>query len=50
MWQDPQATSYLCLSALLMETSGIPIGFDVITGALYEADQAPLYHGIMGGN
>lgn len=50
MWQDPQATSYMCLSALLMETSGIPIGFDIITGALYEADQAPLYHGIMGGN
>ena len=50
MWQDPQATSYMCLSALLMETSGIPIGFDVITGALYEAEQAPLYHEIMGGN
>ena len=50
MWQDPQATSYMCLSALLMETSGIPIGFDIITGALYEAEQAPLYHGIMGGN
>lgn len=50
MWQDPQATSYLCLSALLMETQGIPIGFDIVTGALYEADQAPLYHGIMGGN
>jgi simple sugar transport system substrate-binding protein len=50
MWQDPQATSYMCLSALLMETSGVPIGFDVITGALYEAEQAPLYHGIMGGN
>ena len=49
-WQDPQATSYMCLSALLMETSGIPIGFDVITGALYEAEQAALYHGIMGGN
>lgn len=50
MWQDPQATSYMCLSALLMETSGIPIGFDVITGALYEKDTAELYHGIMGGN
>lgn len=50
MWQDPQATSYMCLSAALMETSGIPVGFNVITGALYEADQAPLYHGIMGGN
>ena len=50
MWQDPQATSYMCLSAALMETSGIPMGFDVITGALYEAELAPLYHGIMGGN
>jgi simple sugar transport system substrate-binding protein len=49
MWQDPQATSYMCLSALLSESSGIPIGFDVITGALYEADTAQLYHGIMGG-
>ncbi len=50
MWQDPQATSYMCLSAVLMESSNVPIGFDVITGALYEADQAELYHGIMGGN
>ena len=49
MWQDPQATSYICLSALLMETSGIPIGFDVITGALYESDTAQTYHTIMGG-
>lgn len=49
MWQDPQATSYMCLSALLMETSGVPIGFDIITGALYEKDGAPLYHKIMGG-
>lgn len=50
MWQDPQATSYMCLSAVLMETSAIPVGFNVITGALYEAGGAPLYHGIMGGN
>ena len=50
MWQDPQATSYMCLSAALMETSSIPVGFNIITGALYEADTAPLYHGIMGGN
>lgn len=50
MWQDPQATSYMCLSALLMETSNIPVGFNIITGALYEADSASLYHGIMGGN
>lgn len=49
MWQDPQATSYLCLSALQMETAGIPIGFNIITGALYEKDKAPIYDKIMGG-
>jgi simple sugar transport system substrate-binding protein len=50
MWQDPQATSYMCLSSLLMETSGIPIGFNIITGALYEADTAQVYDDIMSGN
>lgn len=50
MWQDPQATSYMCLSATLMETSGIPVGFNILTGALYESDTAPVYHTIMGGN
>jgi simple sugar transport system substrate-binding protein len=50
MWQDPQATSYLCLSSLLMEMDGIPLGFDIITGALYEKDTAMVYHKIMGGN
>lgn len=50
MWQDPQATSYMCLSTLLMETSGIPLGFNILTGALYESDTAPVYHSIMGGN
>ncbi|MBN8630120.1 MAG: substrate-binding domain-containing protein [Rhodobacterales bacterium] len=50
MWQDPQATSYLCLSALQMEGDGIPLGFNIITGALYEKDTAPVYHTIMGGN
>lgn len=50
MWQDPQATSFMCLSTVLMESIGIPVGFNIITGALYEADTAPLYHGIMGGN
>ena len=48
-WQDPQATSYMCLSAA-MESSGIPIGFNIITGALYEKDTVDLYHDIMGGN
>ena len=50
MWQDPQATSYLCLSSLMMEKDGIPLGFSIITGALYEKDTAPVYSKIMGGN
>ena len=33
-WQDPQATSYVGLSLAAMAASGIPPGFDVITGAL----------------
>ena len=48
MWQDPQATSYMCLSTLMMENAGIPVGFDIVTGALYEKDKAPLYAEIMG--
>ena len=48
-WQDPQATSYVALSLAAMEASGIPIGFDVITGALYEKDTAQLYDDIMSG-
>ncbi len=49
-WQDPQATSFMCLSAALMEAEGVPMGFDIITGALYEADSAPVYHEVMGGS
>jgi simple sugar transport system substrate-binding protein len=49
-WQDPQATSYVALSLAAMEASGIPAGFDVITGALYEKDQAQLYHDILSAN
>ena len=49
MWQDPQATSYIGLSLAAMEASGIPVGFNVNTGALYEKDKAKLYDGIMGG-
>jgi simple sugar transport system substrate-binding protein len=48
-WQDPQATSYVALSLAAMEASGIPAGFDVITGALYEKDQAQLYDDILSG-
>jgi simple sugar transport system substrate-binding protein len=49
MWQDPQATSYLGLSLAAMSSSGIPPGFNIITGALYEKDKAQLYDGIMSG-
>ena len=47
MWQDPQATSYMALSLANMATSGIPPGFDVITGALYEKDTAQVYDKIL---
>ncbi|MGH6862460.1 MAG: substrate-binding domain-containing protein [Phyllobacterium sp.] len=46
-WQDPQATSYIALSMAAMAASQIPPGFDVIVGALYEKDAAPLYDKIM---
>lgn len=49
-WQDPQATSYIALSMSAMAASGIPPGFDVITGILYEDDQAQLYDDILSGN
>jgi simple sugar transport system substrate-binding protein len=42
-WQDPQATSFIALSLALMATNGIPPGFDVITGTLYEKDTAEVY-------
>ena len=47
MWQDPLAISYMALSLASMASSGIPPGFDVITGALYEADKAQLYDDIL---
>jgi simple sugar transport system substrate-binding protein len=48
-WQDPQATSYIALSMAAMEAGGIPAGFDVITGALSEADEAQFYDDILSG-
>jgi simple sugar transport system substrate-binding protein len=48
-WQDPQATSYVALSLAAMEASGIPVGFSVVTGALYEADTAQIYDDILSG-
>lgn len=46
-WQDPLATSYVGLSLAAMAASGIPPGFDVITGALYEADTAQIYDDLL---
>lgn len=48
-WQDPQATSYVALSLANMAAGGIPPGFNVITGALYEKDTAQIYDDILSG-
>jgi len=48
-WQDPQATSYVALSLAAMAASGIPPGFNIITGALYEKDTAAVYDKILSG-
>ena len=48
-WQDPHATSYMALSLASMAASGIPPGFDIITGALYEKDTAGIYDKILKG-
>jgi simple sugar transport system substrate-binding protein len=48
-WQDPQATSYVALSLAAMASGGIPPGFNVITGALYEKDTASVYDKILSG-
>ena len=50
MWQDPHATSYVGLSLANMATSGIPAGFDVYVGNLYEKDGAQLVDDILSGN
>ncbi len=47
MWQDPQATSYMGLSVAAMAAAGIPPGFDILVGTLYEADLADVYLEIM---
>jgi simple sugar transport system substrate-binding protein len=49
-WQDPQATSYMALSLAAMASGGIPPGFDIITGALYEKDTASVYDKVLSGN
>jgi simple sugar transport system substrate-binding protein len=49
-WQDPQATSYLALSLANMATDGVPPGFDIHVGTLYEKDRAPVYDKILSGD
>jgi simple sugar transport system substrate-binding protein len=49
MWQDPLATSYIGLSMAAMSASGIPPGFDVSVGTLYEKDKAATYLKILQG-
>ncbi len=46
-WQDPQATSYVALSLASMAASGIPPGFNVVTGTLYEKNTAAAYDKIL---
>ncbi|MEP0320693.1 sugar ABC transporter substrate-binding protein [Bauldia litoralis] len=50
MWQDPHATSYVGLSLANMASSGIPAGFDVLVGNLYEKDGAQGVDDILSGN
>ena len=49
MWQDPHATSYVSLSLANMAASGIPAGFDVLVGNLYEKDGAQGVDDILSG-
>ncbi len=49
MWQDPQMTSYMGLSLADAAASGFPLGFDILVGALYEADTAQTYLDILTG-
>ena len=49
MWQDPQATSYMALSVAAMAAAGVPPGFNVIVGTLYDKSNAAMYDKIMGG-
>ena len=42
-WHDPQAASYLALSLAAMARSGITPNFNILTGSMYEKDDAPKY-------
>jgi simple sugar transport system substrate-binding protein len=49
MWQDPQASSYMALSMASMTAAGIPPGFDITVGTMYEKEKAPIYLKVMQG-
>jgi simple sugar transport system substrate-binding protein len=49
MWQDPQMTSYLGLSLAAAAASGIPPGFDITVGTLYDKTSAQHYLDILSG-
>lgn len=49
MWQDPLASSYMALSVASIAASGIPPGFDITVGTLYEKDKAPFFLKVMQG-
>jgi simple sugar transport system substrate-binding protein len=48
-WQDAPATSYMALSLAVMATDGIPPGFNIITGTLYEKELAAVYDKVLSG-
>ena len=47
MWQDPQATSYLALSLGLMAAGGVPPGFNITVGSLYDKSTVDTYDKMM---
>ena len=49
MWQDPQATSYLALSLAAMAAGGVPPGFNITVGTLYDKSNASIYDKMMSG-
>ena len=49
MWQDPQATSYLALSMVNMASNGIPPGFNITVGSLYDKETAAIYDKVLAG-
>ena len=45
----PQATSYLALSLGAMAAGGVPPGFNITVGTLYDKTNAAIYDKIMSG-